>query len=73
MPLNVPASPSMQSRQMLMAAPGPKARLRNIARQIAIRAGLPVSVPGATVNRFCACGTGLQTIAMAAQRDCRRR
>ena len=38
----------------------------NIARQIAIRAGLPVSVPGATVNRFCS--SGLQTIAVAAQR-----
>ncbi|MCB1578825.1 MAG: acetyl-CoA C-acyltransferase, partial [Xanthomonadales bacterium] len=38
----------------------------NIARQIAIRAGLPVSVPGATVNRFCS--SGLQSIAMAAQR-----
>jgi acetyl-CoA C-acetyltransferase len=38
----------------------------NIARQIALRAGLPVSVSGATVNRFCS--SGLQTIAMAAQR-----
>ena len=38
----------------------------NVARQIAIRAGLPVSVPGATVNRFCS--SGLQSIAMAAQR-----
>lgn len=38
----------------------------NIARQIAVRAGLPVTVPGATVNRFCS--SGLQTIAMAAQR-----
>ena len=38
----------------------------NIARQIAVRAGLPVEVPGATVNRFCS--SGLQTIAMAAQR-----
>ena len=38
----------------------------NIARQIAVRAGLPVSVPGATVNRFCS--SGLQTIAMAAGR-----
>ena len=38
----------------------------NIGRQIAVRAGLPVSVPGATVNRFCS--SGLQTIAMAAQR-----
>ena len=38
----------------------------NIARQIALRAGLPVTVPGATVNRFCS--SGLQTIAMASQR-----
>jgi len=38
----------------------------NIARQIALRAGCPVSVPGATVNRFCS--SGLQAIAMAAQR-----
>ncbi|KAF1053588.1 MAG: 3-ketoacyl-CoA thiolase [Burkholderia gladioli] len=38
----------------------------NIARQIALRAGLPVSVPGMTVNRFCS--SGLQTIAFAAQR-----
>ncbi|HYP34407.1 MAG TPA: acetyl-CoA C-acyltransferase, partial [Burkholderiaceae bacterium] len=38
----------------------------NIARQIALRAGLPVTVAGATVNRFCS--SGLQTIAMAAQR-----
>jgi len=38
----------------------------NIARQIALAAGCPVSVPGATVNRFCS--SGLQTIAMAAQR-----
>ena len=38
----------------------------NIARQIAVRAGMPVTVPGATVNRFCS--SGLQTIAMAAQR-----
>jgi acetyl-CoA C-acetyltransferase len=38
----------------------------NIARQSALRAGLPVSVAGVTVNRFCS--SGLQTIAMAAQR-----
>ncbi len=39
---------------------------RNIARQIALRAGCPVSTSGMTVNRFCS--SGLQTIAMAAQR-----
>lgn len=36
----------------------------NIARQCVIRAGLPVSVSAATVNRFCS--SGLQTVAMAA-------
>jgi acetyl-CoA acyltransferase len=38
----------------------------NFARSIAIRAGLPVDVPGMTVNRFCS--SGLQTIAMSAER-----
>jgi acetyl-CoA C-acetyltransferase len=38
----------------------------NIARLSAIRAGLPATVPGVTVNRFCS--SGLQTIALAAQR-----
>ena len=38
----------------------------NIARQVAVRAGLPNSVPGMTVNRFCS--SGLQTIALASQR-----
>lgn len=38
----------------------------NIARQIALAAGLPITVAGVTVNRFCS--SGLQTIAMAAQR-----
>jgi acetyl-CoA C-acetyltransferase len=36
----------------------------NIARQVALRAGCPVSVPGMTINRFCS--SGLQTIATAA-------
>jgi acetyl-CoA C-acetyltransferase len=38
----------------------------NIARQAALAAGMPVSVAGVTVNRFCS--SGLQTIALAAQR-----
>jgi acetyl-CoA C-acetyltransferase len=38
----------------------------NIARQIALRAGCPVTTPGMTVNRYCS--SGLQTIALAAQR-----
>ena len=39
---------------------------RNVARQSIIRAGLPISIAGTTVNRFCA--SGLQAIAMAAGR-----
>ncbi|WMW78929.1 acetyl-CoA C-acyltransferase [Undibacterium cyanobacteriorum] len=39
---------------------------RNIARQIALRAGAPVTVPGMTINRYCS--SGLQAIALAAQR-----
>jgi acetyl-CoA C-acetyltransferase len=38
----------------------------NIARQVSLAAGLPVTVSGVTINRFCS--SGLQTIAMAAQR-----
>jgi acetyl-CoA acyltransferase len=37
----------------------------NMARAALLRAGLPVEVPGQTVNRFCS--SGLQTIALAAQ------
>jgi acetyl-CoA C-acetyltransferase len=38
----------------------------NIARQIALRAGLPVDTSGMTVNRFCS--SGLQSVALASQR-----
>jgi acetyl-CoA C-acetyltransferase len=38
----------------------------NIARQIALQAGLPITAAGVTINRFCS--SGLQAIAMAAQR-----
>ncbi|MCS7301051.1 MAG: thiolase family protein [Fimbriimonadales bacterium] len=38
----------------------------NVARVAALRAGLPLSTPGATVNRFCA--SGLEAIAIAAER-----
>jgi acetyl-CoA C-acetyltransferase len=39
---------------------------RNIARQIALRAACPVTVPGVTINRYCS--SGLQSIVLAAQR-----
>ena len=41
---------------------------QNIARQIALRAGLPITASGLTVNRFCS--GGLQTVAMAANAIC---
>src|SRR3954469_15905945 len=37
----------------------------NVARLSSLRAGIPVDVPSATINRFCS--SGLQTIAMGAQ------
>jgi len=37
----------------------------NVARLASLRAGLPVEVPSATINRFCS--SGLQTVALAAQ------
>ena len=38
----------------------------NVAKIIAMRAGLPIDVPGMTINRFCS--SGLQAISMAADR-----
>jgi acetyl-CoA C-acetyltransferase len=38
----------------------------NVARQVALRAGCPVTTAGVSINRFCS--SGLQTIAMASQR-----
>ncbi|ACO45845.1 acetyl-CoA C-acyltransferase [Deinococcus deserti] len=50
---------------IIMGAGNPEgATGSNIARQIALRAGLPVTVSGVTVNRFCS--SGLNTIALAA-------
>ena len=56
-----------QVEDVLMGCANPEgATGANIARQVALRAGLPVTVSGLTVNRFCS--SGLQTIALAAQR-----
>ena len=56
-----------QVEDVLMGCANPEgATGANIARQIALRAGLPVTASGLTVNRFCS--SGLQTIALAAQR-----
>src|SRR5258706_15294026 len=58
--------PAQVDDVVLGCATPEKATGSNIARLSAIRAGLPVTVSGVTVNRFCS--SGLQTIAMAAQR-----
>ena len=56
-----------QVEDVLMGCANPEGATGfNIARQIALRAGCPVSTAGMTVNRFCS--SGLQTIALAAQR-----
>src|SRR5260370_17474582 len=58
---------SAEVEDVIMGCANPEgATGRNIARQIALRAGLPVTTAGVTVNRFCS--SGLQTIAMASQR-----
>jgi acetyl-CoA C-acetyltransferase len=58
---------SAEVEDVLMGCANPEgATGHNIARQIALRAGLPITTSGVTVNRFCS--SGLQTIAMAAQR-----
>src|SRR6202049_4487414 len=57
----------VQVEDVIMGCANPEgATGQNIARQIALRAGMPVTVSGMTVNRFCS--SGLQTIALAAQR-----
>ena len=56
-----------QVEDVIMGCANPEgATGMNIARQAALRAGLPVAVSGMTVNRFCS--SGLQTIALASQR-----
>ncbi|MDA0683927.1 MAG: thiolase family protein [Bacteroidetes bacterium] len=61
-----PEMPSERVDDVLMGCAMPEgSQGMNLGRLIALKAGLPDSVPGATVNRFCS--SGLQTIAMGAQ------
>jgi acetyl-CoA C-acetyltransferase len=56
-----------QVEDVIMGCANPEgATGMNIARQIALAAGCPITTSGLTVNRFCS--SGLQTIALAAQR-----
>lgn len=57
---------SHQVEDVIMGCAMPEAEQGfNLGRVVALRAGLPDSVPGSTVNRLCS--SGLQSIAMASQ------
>ncbi|HEU0037810.1 MAG TPA: acetyl-CoA C-acyltransferase [Verrucomicrobiae bacterium] len=63
----VPQLPVEQIEDVILGCAMPEASQgMNIARITCQRAGLPDTVPGVTINRFCA--SGLEAIAMAAQR-----
>lgn len=63
----VPQLPVGQIEDVILGCAMPEASQgMNIARISCQRAGLPDSVPGVTINRFCA--SGLEAIAMGAQR-----
>ena len=64
---NHPQVPKDEVDDVIMGCAMPEAESgMNMARQAALRAGLPDIVPGVTINRFCS--SGLQAIAMAADR-----
>jgi acetyl-CoA acyltransferase len=63
----VPALPKSAIDDVILGCAQPEGEQGfNIARMAALRAGLPVEIPGATVNRLCA--SGLEAIAIADQR-----
>lgn len=63
----VPALSPQEVDDFILGCAFPEAEQgMNLARIVALKAGLPDRVPGVTVNRFCA--SGLEAIAIAAQR-----
>ncbi len=63
----VPGLPPEDVEDVIMGCAIPEAEQgMNVARIASLRAGIPVSVPAMTINRFCS--SGLQSIAMAAER-----
>ena len=61
----IPQLPAEQIDDVVVGTSYPERYLgNNVGRQIVLRAGLPFSVPGYTLNRFCS--SGLQSIASAA-------
>ncbi|HTM49449.1 MAG TPA: acetyl-CoA C-acyltransferase [Bryobacteraceae bacterium] len=62
-----PQVPPAEVEDVILGCAMPEAESgNNMARVVALRAGLPDSVPGFTINRFCS--SGLQSIALAADR-----
>ncbi len=62
-----PQAPAAEVDDVILGCAFPEAESgMNMARNVALMAGLPESVPGMTINRFCA--SGLQAIALAAER-----
>ncbi|MDQ6665590.1 MAG: acetyl-CoA C-acyltransferase [Acidobacteriota bacterium] len=62
-----PEVPASEIEDVILGCAMPEAESgNNMARNAALRAGLPNSVTGVTINRFCS--SGLQSIAMAADR-----
>lgn len=62
-----PQVPKDEIEDLILGCAMPEAEAgNNIARNVALRAGLPDSVTGVTINRYCS--SGLQSIAMAADR-----
>ena len=63
----VPALDVLEIEDVIMGCAFPEAEQgMNVARISSIRAGLPVQIPGITINRWCS--SGLQSIAFAAER-----
>lgn len=63
----VPRLPPDEIEDVILGCAFPEAEQgMNVARIAALRAGVPVGVPAATINRFCS--SGLQAIAFAAER-----
>ena len=62
-----PQIPTDEIEDLILGCAMPEAEAgNNMARNAALRAGLPVTVPGVTINRYCS--SGLQSISMAADR-----
>jgi acetyl-CoA acyltransferase len=62
-----PQAPAIEIDDVILGCAMPEGEAgMNMARIAALRAGLPDTVPGVTINRFCS--SGLQSIAMAAER-----